>query len=400
MHEVETMAFFGKVPWHGLGTQVNESATRNVAEFITEAGLDWTVAKASLRYGPLVGTSDPHWQGFEGDAPHTGRIVHDEYHLIRTSDGAQLSEIPVTEYNYNIRQNSDMFEIFEPFLEDGTMTLNTGGSLFNGRRVWVLAQLTTGFSLPGDDTVNNFMLFTVEHSGKHANTAFYTPVRVVCNNTLRQAKAGAENTIKDSHRSPFDVNLMRDALTIVRRQSVDFEEFASAMANTHLSADQQRTFFRKVYDMEELKELDSGRLVDHAPVLRAMELLNGVETRTPVASLTKDQKLKDSEDRARQLMEAIQDTVRTGGAFDMDSLPVDTITANEPDLSINPGWDKISSSGTLWGAYNVATYVEDHAPMKKRKSPDHRAQRALWGSIQGRDLKTRAVDVARELLAA
>jgi hypothetical protein len=88
-----------------------------------------------------------------------------------------------------------------------------------------------------------------------------------------------------------------------------------------------------------------------------------------------------------------------------DRVPDDLIekinTHNEKkDASTNPGWELQSCAGTLWGAYNVATYVEDYAPVKARKSANHRAQRALWGPKQGRDVKSRAVVVAREMVEA
>ena len=40
-HAVETMAYAGQVPWHGLGTKVEGDLTPQ--EFMKEAGLDWEV---------------------------------------------------------------------------------------------------------------------------------------------------------------------------------------------------------------------------------------------------------------------------------------------------------------------------------------------------------------------
>ena len=42
-HKVETMAYAGEVPWHGLGTKVEDNLTP--AEMMKAAGLDWTVSK-------------------------------------------------------------------------------------------------------------------------------------------------------------------------------------------------------------------------------------------------------------------------------------------------------------------------------------------------------------------
>ena len=42
-HAVETMAYAGEVPWHGLGKQVLPDLTPE--QMLYEAGLDWSVEK-------------------------------------------------------------------------------------------------------------------------------------------------------------------------------------------------------------------------------------------------------------------------------------------------------------------------------------------------------------------
>ena len=43
-HNVETMAWAGEVPWHGLGTEVNNDLSP--MEMREAAGLDWEVYKS------------------------------------------------------------------------------------------------------------------------------------------------------------------------------------------------------------------------------------------------------------------------------------------------------------------------------------------------------------------
>ena len=43
---VETMAYAGELPWHGLGTKVPQDLSTD--EFIKQAGLDWTVSKKPM----------------------------------------------------------------------------------------------------------------------------------------------------------------------------------------------------------------------------------------------------------------------------------------------------------------------------------------------------------------
>ena len=48
--EVETMAFFGQVPWHGLGTALEDADLYNWPSACKKAGLDWDVELDPTRY--------------------------------------------------------------------------------------------------------------------------------------------------------------------------------------------------------------------------------------------------------------------------------------------------------------------------------------------------------------
>ena len=50
-HMVETMAYAGEVPWHGLGVQVNPNLSPK--EMMKEANVDWTVEKRPLYYNGM-----------------------------------------------------------------------------------------------------------------------------------------------------------------------------------------------------------------------------------------------------------------------------------------------------------------------------------------------------------
>ena len=375
MHAVETMAWTGAVPWHGLGTEVtDDSALSNGKAFMAAAGLDWEVGKCSLYYG--------------NEHPFkAGQIIPNEYHLIRLSDGSQVSTRPVTDDHYHIVQNAEMFEVFDPFLASGEMQLNTAGSLFGGQKVWVLVQLKDGFTLPDSDTVCNFFLFTISHTGVDANTAFYTPVRVVCNNTLRLAQSGARNTIRDHHRHPFDVELMRDAMELVKTQSVRFEELAVKMANRRLTGQETVEYFRSVYGAEPSED-ESGKLVEHATIRRAIGLARGQDIREATAK-------KPTKDSTIRRQQEIIDALKRGSSI--DELPGEI--AEAPSVDVNPGWNKSSSQQTLWGAYNVVTFMEDHAPVRRSRSEDLQLNRALYGRVAN-DYKVNAITEARSLVAA
>jgi len=111
-HMVETMAYAGELPWHGLGTKVNNDIS--VDDMMVEAGLDWKVVKV------------PSFASFNGEDIYSG---HDM--LIRESDG---QPIDMVKQNWHPVQNADAFEFFREFVEAGDMEMHTAGSLQDGKK--------------------------------------------------------------------------------------------------------------------------------------------------------------------------------------------------------------------------------------------------------------------------
>ena len=89
---------------------------------------------------------------------------------------------------YTPLQNQDAFDWFQPFLDANECSLHTAGSLHLGEKIWVLAQLNRDNAeiVPGDE-VCKFILLSNSHNGTTAIRVGYTPIRVVCANTMAMA---------------------------------------------------------------------------------------------------------------------------------------------------------------------------------------------------------------------
>ena len=381
-HEVESMAYFGATPWHGLGCEITDLDTlKDSKAFMIAAGLDWKVAKVEIKLGNEL-PDDLGYYHLANDV-FTGKIVDNQYELVRSDTNAVISQKPVTEDGYKLRQNSQMFELFDPLIDEGKFQFHTAGSLYGGRKVWVLAELMTGFELPGNDQVNNFFLFTMDHSGIGANSAFYTSVRVVCANTCRYAEKNADKKITDTHKVRFNAETMRDAIKLVEKQSVDFEELAKRMAATNLTGHEQVLFFRDVFKAEPkpISEKNGGRFLDQPIVQKAIALSSG-------------QEFKRAKPDERNVAQDHIDRMLAGAQVDY----MDEDVAGIQSKQINPGWNMTSSTNTLWGAFNVVTHIEDHR-QRKVSSPDGMLDATLYGRASN-DPKTRAIDAARKLVGA
>jgi phage/plasmid-like protein (TIGR03299 family) len=185
-HEVETMAYVGKTPWHGLGTPVSEGISPD--EMLVAAGLDWQVQKLPLHtnIGPVPG----HFALTRMDLGKTLGLVSNRY-------------IPV--------QNSEAMDFFDSFLESAGLTMETAGSLYEGKVIWGMAKLPFQFALGGEDRVESYLVLTNDHAGERALTALLTTVRVVCQNTLNVALSNAGSVWRMSHTHRFDASARVDA---------------------------------------------------------------------------------------------------------------------------------------------------------------------------------------------
>ena len=181
---VEKMMFVGETPWHGLGNSVDEGI--NVNDAIVAAGLDWEVGLKDLQ--TVDGTPVNH------------RATY------RKSDGGILG---VVGPRYTPLQNRDAFDWFQPFLDANECSIHTAGSLHSGQKVWVLAQLNRDNAeiVPGDE-VSKFILLSNSHDGTTAIRVGYTPIRVVCVNTLSYAhKHNDSKLIRIRHTRSSQKNL-------------------------------------------------------------------------------------------------------------------------------------------------------------------------------------------------
>ena len=206
---VETMFYAGReVPWHGLGTQVDEAPTS--ADALRLAGLDWTVERKSLQ---VCG----------------GAKVPNFYANVRSSDGAVLG---VVSDRYQVVQNTDAFAFTDSLIGGDTpVRYETAGSLMGGRKIWLLAKLPDT-EIVGDKT-EPYLCFSNTHDGSGAIRVCMTPVRVVCNNTLNLALNGAKRSWSVRHTGDIKMKLQeaRMCLDMANKYMDKLAVYADRMAN-------------------------------------------------------------------------------------------------------------------------------------------------------------------------
>lgn len=310
-HEVETMAYAGATPWHGLGEKVADNLTPE--QMVKAAGIDWKVQKA-----PMVAS----FASPDGGKP---RMINVEgfSSLIRDSDGKVLG---ICGRDYVPTQNVDAFKFFKRFTNAGHMKMETAGSLRGGKLVWGLASIQAGFKLAGGDEVKGFLLLGHPHEWGKSLQLRFTTVRTVCQNTYNMAirETGVGNVFRMIHNQEFSETVMDDAENVLGTCTNllnDFATEAKILADT------------KVED-----KLAKG-FVAH---LFQPELLEWIEK--PI--------LKNPEETAKRILAHDQEV--NPMQFKKNASAVYEAIANQP------GADLKSSRGTMWGLFNAVTYAVDH----------------------------------------
>src|ERR1019366_9726142 len=111
-------------------------------------------------------------------------VIAGRHAVTRARDDRVLGVVGDT---FRIVHNEEAFDWMDALLGDAHgFNYEAAGSLRSGSMVWLLAKAPFPIDLP-DSRVENYVLLTNGHDGMHAVTAAVTPVRVVCQNTLRAA---------------------------------------------------------------------------------------------------------------------------------------------------------------------------------------------------------------------
>lgn len=220
------MAYVGKVPWHGLGTKVNDDLSPH--EMMVAAGCDWKVRELSTFAEMTI----------DGKKK---RVKTGQKALVRETDGRVLTTVGK---NWHPVQNEQAFEFFKEFVDQGQMKMHTAGSLRNGEIIWALAKIEDDFELFKGDRVESYMLFSNPHQyGQTVNVRF-TPIRVVCNNTLTLSlKQKSDGSVSLNHRKAFDPDMVKEMLGIAKFKMSQYREMAEFLGKSRTTEDTLKEYF-------------------------------------------------------------------------------------------------------------------------------------------------------------
>jgi len=250
-HMVETMAYAGEVPWHGLGVSVPADLTP--AQMLEAAKLDWTVEKI------------PAFAKVAGKQVEIGQSA-----LVRNSDNSILD---VVSNDWNPVQNQEAFEFFNEFVAAGDMEMHTAGSLRDGQIVWALAKVKESFELFKGDQIDSYLLFSNFHKYGFSTDVRFTPIRVVCNNTLTLSlNSAVERMAKISHRQKFDPDAVKGMLGIATDKLAQYKEMAQFLGSKKYSDETIVEYFTRIFPVTGSNDKKKKELSKNAEI--ALDVLD------------------------------------------------------------------------------------------------------------------------------
>jgi phage/plasmid-like protein (TIGR03299 family) len=226
-------------PWHGLGTVIDGTATSD--EAIKLANLGWDVIQEPV---------------FLQD----GTQIDNLFANVRSDTKEVLGTV---KNKYRISQNVETFAFMDAIIQNSKgieCRYETAGSLFNGRKVFMLVRLPETDIL--GDEIENYLFLSNSHDGTSGLTCGITNIRVCCNNTLQMAEKGAQRIWKIRHCASLKDKIIEAeeslglALTYQERVAEDAEKMARKKID-------EKKFFEVFFKKLDLAEKNREKVMNN-----------------------------------------------------------------------------------------------------------------------------------------
>ncbi len=217
--------------WHGLGVVVPEAA--NSTEAIKLAGLDYNVGKL-----PNIHR-----------LPSGQEIVSDNSFFTYRTDTNQIFGDKIGS-RYEIVQNIQAFDFFDAIVGKGEAIYQTAGALFQGERIFITAKLPDYIRVGnGDnDLIEQYIFLSSSHDGSGSIVAAFSPVRIVCANTLNAALKNCSNKVSIRHTKDASKKLAEahKIMKISSKLADELGEVFNRMAKVQITDKELRSFIETV----------------------------------------------------------------------------------------------------------------------------------------------------------
>lgn len=161
--------------WNGLGVVVEGDV--GPMDALKLAGLHWSVRKETL-----------YRTNFDE--------IPDRVAICRSDDGRYLGTVG---QGFHPIQNVEQAAFVEEICGVGNAVVDSCGALRGGRRTFWTIKLPNALTISEQDTVQRYLIVANAHDGTLSFRAFWSPIRVVCTNTLNAALRRSQSGVSLRH---------------------------------------------------------------------------------------------------------------------------------------------------------------------------------------------------------
>jgi len=233
------MAYAGETPWHGLGKKMNAIMTPEEAR--REALMEWDVEKRKLYFNTNKITDSME-------------ETKDSFAIVRADNGEYFGTVGS---QYRPIQTSEQAEFLRTLAGEGGIEVECAGTLYGGRRQFWACKVKGDRVVEAEkrqDRIKQYLTLANGHDGTLAFRCFFTPIRVVCNNTLNAAmrRAGAEGvTLRHTSNVQLRIKEARKILGLAGEYYDQLADVFQKMAETRVDKDTYDNVLKAIFDPKE-----------------------------------------------------------------------------------------------------------------------------------------------------
>lgn len=250
--------FTKQAPWEKLGRRFDNEVS--LQEAIEAAKLTWKVS------------TEPLFTAAEERV--TAQITR------RDDNNAILG---VVGPSYKPLQNSEAFNFFQPFINMGEASIKNAGSIYQGRKVFVLAKVNKDpMVISENDTADKFILLANSHDGTMAVKATFCGVSNLRNTMLAGSVGESRMSLRHSKNVSKNLEDIQEVMDMANAQFEKSAESYRLLASRQISRQELEKYVKivftadkKLLELESLESVSAKRILEVVVPLFEAEVMPG-----------------------------------------------------------------------------------------------------------------------------
>jgi len=235
---------YKKEAWHRLGEVIDERP-KSINSMLKQGRLDYEVVKMPNIHLMADGNEIVSQESFFTYRTDVNKVM-----------GSHVGK------SYTVLQNHEAFGVLEPLIDNNKVLFETAGALRDGRWSFVCFKMIKPIVVGKNDISETYVSIWNSFDGSRAITAFITPIRVVCNNTLQAAIKGASRKISIRHTKNSQARL-DEGLRILTTFEKTAETFEQAANQLKSQSWRERKYFDYLTNIfctpKEIRDMNTGK---------------------------------------------------------------------------------------------------------------------------------------------